>query len=459
MGAVFVALAGAPRVLESVVGRPVHQAAGQSPVTGAIIGVLGIALLIISGLAQHAVQARRNRAFAGAVRAAASARGHVSAPSRDLGPLAASVNELLDEMSAREAEAQRRQEELAAQRAAVEAAQRDIAAHARQERAEAEAQAAREREHAAEQAANEREQAALDAGRLRQEAAAQGRRASAADARDALVRIEETLKIFTQASDTIQAGAQDTLRAAGLARECVQDAVRGSVALRGTTEAAAEVTREISAVADQTRLLALNAAIEAARAGDHGRGFAVVAHEVGELAELAGAAAMRVLEHIANVTTESAGVVASIEQSSRTLAAVDEATLAIDETVLAQRTATEESRQTLAAAADRLQAIAERRGARRVALATAVRAVLAGENGASSIETSTIDVSIGGALVERVPGLGDGPWQLELFLPGEADPVRCDAELVRGSAQHLALRFTGLSRADRVRLAELAGED
>jgi methyl-accepting chemotaxis protein len=45
-----------------------------------------------------------------------------------------------------------------------------------------------------------------------------------------------------------------------------------------------EITRMISAIAEQIRLLSLNATIEAARAGDAGRGFAVVAGEVKTLA-------------------------------------------------------------------------------------------------------------------------------------------------------------------------------
>ena len=193
--------------------------------------------------------------------------------------------------------------------------------------------------------------------------AADGRRAvaafgrSAADAHEALDQIDETLTVLATSSDTISASTSDTVRAASDARSRVMQAVEGSHALRETTDATADVTREISAVAQRTRLLALNAAIEAAQAGEHGRGFAVVAQEVGQLADAAGAAAGRVLEHIREVGAHCSTVASAIEETSATLASVDEATRRIDEVVAAQRAATQQSEATLTAAIDRLSRI------------------------------------------------------------------------------------------------------
>lgn len=55
-------------------------------------------------------------------------------------------------------------------------------------------------------------------------------------------------------------------------------------------------TKIINDIVFQTRLLSFNASVEAARAGEHGKGFAVVAEEVGNLAQVSGAAAKEIAQ-------------------------------------------------------------------------------------------------------------------------------------------------------------------
>jgi methyl-accepting chemotaxis protein len=350
----------APLVLGVTFGRPLHQAALQTAAISAlIIAILGIVLLAISILAQRHARARRDLAFLEAVREARAGGGLVTPASHELDVLTTSVNELLDAMSARQREIQAANESIASEREAAARAGREADERADRARVDAETKARRLSEEAASAAQYASVEAAAESERASSNAAIQAQRASAAAARDELTRIGAALSVVATASKTIGDTADDTLRAAAAARVRVDEAVRESAVLRETTSAAADVTQEISAVADQTRLLALNAAIEAARAGEQGRGFAVVAHEVGDLAQAASSAAERVLEHIRSVNAQSVTLSSSIGATSSTLAEVGEATKRIGETVAAQSTATDESEATLAAATERLTALAD----------------------------------------------------------------------------------------------------
>ncbi len=351
---------GTPLHLVVTFPRPIHRAALSSTTRIAlIIGVLGVLLLIVSILAQQTAIRRRNAAFRRAVAEAATAGGEVQAPSGDLAPLAASVNELLAEMATRQQATERERAEAAAAEAQAEArraAEREADAQAVQD-----AEARREAERVAleEESERERRQAALEAEQVGIDAARDARRRSAAAAHEALQEIEQSFAVLTRSSDTIDAIAAETVEAAGVARSRVAEAVESSLALQRTTEAAADVTREISAVARRTRLLALNASIEAARAGEQGRGFAVVAADVGALADEAGLAAERVLGHMAQVDQHGASVVAAVQQTSETLATVDDATHRIEQTVVEQRDSTRHSEATMSGALERIAGAVE----------------------------------------------------------------------------------------------------
>ncbi len=68
-------------------------------------------------------------------------------------------------------------------------------------------------------------------------------------------------------------------------------------------------------------------------------------------------------------------------------------------------------------------------------------------------------MSIGGVLIERPAGLGDGPdFRLELSLDQDPEPIRCRATVVRATPTHVALRFVDIADTDRIRLAGLIQE-
>lgn len=61
-----------------------------------------------------------------------------------------------------------------------------------------------------------------------------------------------------------------------------------------------EKTQVINDIVFQTKLLSFNASVEAARAGESGKGFAVVAEEVGNLAQMSGAAAVEITDMLSS---------------------------------------------------------------------------------------------------------------------------------------------------------------
>ena len=102
--------------------------------------------------------------------------------------------------------------------------------------------------------------------------------------------------------------------------------------------------------------------------------------------------------------------------------------------------------------------VAERRSAERTPLVTAVRAAPVNDAGGAedTVSTVTSNLSMGGALLLRRPGLGEGPrWRIELFLPGESVHVHCDAVLARATPTHFGVKFENMEEADQLRVAGL----
>jgi PilZ domain len=110
----------------------------------------------------------------------------------------------------------------------------------------------------------------------------------------------------------------------------------------------------------------------------------------------------------------------------------------------------------------------ERRAAERVRLGALARISADGDSGEGKsgegdsgerVEATAANVSIGGVLIERPAGLGDGPdFRLELSLAQDPEPIRCRATVVRATPTHVALRFVDIADTDRIRLAGLIQE-
>ncbi|MGZ4165591.1 MAG: PilZ domain-containing protein [Solirubrobacteraceae bacterium] len=100
--------------------------------------------------------------------------------------------------------------------------------------------------------------------------------------------------------------------------------------------------------------------------------------------------------------------------------------------------------------------VAERRSAERTPLVTAVRATPVGPGGdvGDAVATVTSNLSMGGALLLKRPGLGEvSKWRVELFLPGDPDHVYCEAVLARETPTHLGVRLVNVQEADQLRIA------
>jgi methyl-accepting chemotaxis protein len=151
---------------------------------------------------------------------------------------------------------------------------------------------------------------------------------------------------LTESIREISASASSALTST---REAVGSAQAASGSVDNLTSYSAaigNVSRLITAIAEQTKLLALNATIESARAGEAGKGFAVVASEVKDLAERtakatqeiaatieairagsaeAAAAISDIVDRIGDMEAQQTTIAGAVEQQSATAKAMSEA--------------------------------------------------------------------------------------------------------------------------------------
>ena len=103
--------------------------------------------------------------------------------------------------------------------------------------------------------------------------------------------------------------------------------------------------------------------------------------------------------------------------------------------------------------------VPERRITNRLSLVIPVRVNVHQDSAAEPIETTSSDLSITGVLLERRPGLGDGPrWKIELVVPGNVPPICCDALVARKTPTHIGVKFIEMDPADHVRLDDILDE-
>lgn len=183
--------------------------------------------------------------------------------------------------------------------------------------------------------------------------------------------LEETAASMEQLTSTVKQNADNARQANELAASASEIASKGGElmtqvvatmsGINSSSVRIADIINVIDGIAFQTNILALNAAVEAARAGEQGRGFAVVAGEVRSLAhrsadaakeikllitdsvqkassgsELVGKAGStmteivdsvkRVTNIMSDITAASEEQTAGIEQVSRTIIQMDQAT-------------------------------------------------------------------------------------------------------------------------------------
>nr|NJM04799.1 DUF3365 domain-containing protein [Desulfobacula sp.] len=164
--------------------------------------------------------------------------------------------------------------------------------------------------------------------------------------------VEETstnVNMVATAAEEMSATINEIARNSEKSRQITEDAVgkagQASVKVKELGEAAKDIGKVTSTIADiseQTNLLALNATIEAARAGEAGKGFNVVATEIKELARQTSEATSDISSKIERMQQSTHDVVFQIDQISQVINDVNEIVSTIAAAVEEQSAVTKE---------------------------------------------------------------------------------------------------------------------
>ena len=167
----------------------------------------------------------------------------------------------------------------------------------------------------------------------------------AAASEEASTNVQSVASATEELSSSVNEISRQVQESARMAGEAVDQARITNDRVGELSKAASrigDVVELINTIAGQTNLLALNATIEAARAGEAGRGFAVVASEVKALAEQTAKATGEISQQIAGIQGATQDSVTAIREISGTIERLSEISSTIAAAVEEQGAATQE---------------------------------------------------------------------------------------------------------------------
>jgi methyl-accepting chemotaxis protein len=167
----------------------------------------------------------------------------------------------------------------------------------------------------------------------------------AAASEEASTNVQSVASATEELSSSVNEISRQVQESARMASDAVGQARSTNERVSELSKAAGrigDVVELINTIAGQTNLLALNATIEAARAGEAGRGFAVVASEVKALAEQTAKATGEISQQISGIQAATEESVGAIREISGTIERLSEISSTIAAAVEEQGAATQE---------------------------------------------------------------------------------------------------------------------